>query len=957
MSSPDNVEDAYALLVRPIRKLLSRRGFDEATLPQKEAIPKILNGMNVLLVAPTGTGKTEAAILPLLSMFLSQGDKPPGIKILYITPLRALNRDLLERLAWWCNELDVRIAVRHGDTDQKERMAQSRSPPDFLITTPETLQAILPGRNLRRHLMSVQWVVVDEVHEFSDDKRGSQLSLALERLRWNSGREFQVIGLSATIGSPEKVASFLVGTDRSYEIVNVPVSRFIDLDVLYLSPKPEDYSLAEKLYTHPEVAARLRMIKQLIDTHRSVLLFTNTRAMAETLASRFRIWDLDFPVGIHHGSLAKPSRIVAERDFKAGELKGLVCTSSLELGIDVGTIDLCIQYMSPRQVTRLVQRVGRSGHRIGRTAKGIILTLDSDDTLEALVIARRALNDLLEPVGVPEKPLDTLTHQIVGLFTMKRQWSFDEVLKLYNQAYPYRDLDEDEMISVLNYMHNRYPRLAWVSFEEELAVRPKDRKDMYQYYYDNLSMIPDEKRYLVVDETNDSPVGVLDEVFVAEYSDPGTRFVTRGSVWKVTTLHGDKLYVTPIEDPTGAIPSWIGEQIPVPFEVAIEVGKLRRAVEDGLRNRIAVKKIANVIADQYPGNQETVLGAIKETVEQIRQDFPVPTDKKVIAEIWREYVILHASFGTKVNRTLAQLLGHLLAEEMNESVSVQEDPYRIIIKTQRVVKSKQVHSLIQSLLQLNIKEVLIGIVIETRMFKRRMIHVARKFGAVSKWADFGSISLNQLSKVFSDTAIFDESIKVTFHKDLDIDHTLHIIDDLREGEVEFQVIETGKEASPITHLGLERISMRSNIIPPETMKKVIIESAKARLLNEALTFICTKCWKHVATIQIKNLPVAFDCRMCADSMIGMLKSSEEDVKKLILDSPRSRSAEAVRLRSIAKRTAQLFSTYGKAASVAFAGKNLDLETVESILLDEGTVSDRLFELIVDEERKALSRRF
>jgi ATP-dependent Lhr-like helicase len=211
--------------------------------------------------------------------------------------------------------------------------------------------------------------------------------------------------------------------------------------------------------------------------------------------------------------------------------------------------------------------------------------------------------------------------------------------------------------------------------------------------------------------------------------------------------------------------------------------------------------------------------------------------------------------------------------------------------------------------------------------------------------------------MFSDTAIFDESIKVTFHKDLDIDNSLQIIDDLREGEVEFQVVETGKEASPIARLGLERVSMRSNIIPPETMKKVIIESAKARLLNEALTFICTKCWKNISTIQVKNLPGTFNCHMCSDSLIGMLKSSEEDVKKLMLDSPRSRSAEAVRLRSIAKRTAQLFSTYGKAAAVVFAGKNLDLDTVESILLDESTVSDRLFELIVDEERKALSRRF
>jgi len=200
-------------------------------------------------------------------------------------------------------------------------------------------------------------VIIDEVHELADSKRGSQLSLALERIRNLVGRDFQMIGLSATVGTPDKVAKFLVGDNRSVEITRVPIAKLMRLRVIFPKPTDEDVRLAGKLYTHPEVAARLRIIRDYMSKHKSVLLFTNTRSVSEVLASRFKVWDIDFPVSIHHGSLAKPSRIAAETGLKRGSLKGLIATSSLELGIDVGRIDLVIQYMSPRQVSRLIQRV------------------------------------------------------------------------------------------------------------------------------------------------------------------------------------------------------------------------------------------------------------------------------------------------------------------------------------------------------------------------------------------------------------------------------------------------------------------------------------------------------------------------------------------------------------------------------------------------------------------------
>ncbi|MFH0897858.1 MAG: DEAD/DEAH box helicase, partial [Candidatus Bathyarchaeota archaeon] len=681
--------------------IIEDKGFVNPTDPQTQAIPPILDGKNVLLIAPTGTGKTEAAFLPVLSKFLEIVEKTHGIKILYVTPLRSLNRDILQRLEWWCEKLDIKVSVRHGDTDTKERTLQSRSPPDVLITTPETLQAIMPGRTMRRHLASVQWVIIDEVHEFAEDKRGSQLSLALERLRMITGKELQVIGLSATIGSPKKVASFLVGTDRPVEIVRVPVARLMEFQIIYPTPSEEDHALAAQLYTHPEVATRLRVMRLIIEGHKSVLLFTNTRSIAEILASRFKVWDVDFPVSIHHGSLAKTARIAAETGLKGGELKGLVCTSSLELGIDIGKIDMCIQYMSPRQVARLVQRVGRSGHNIGRVAKGIIITMDSDDTLEAMAIARRAYLEDLEPVSIPEKPLDVLAHEIIGLFTQSRKWDFNQVLEVFTKAYPYRKLSEDDLTSVFTYMHTRYPRLVWVSFEDKVAMRPKNVKDMYQFYYENLSMIPDEKSYLIIDETNEAPIGILDEAFVAEYGDPGTKFIVRGSPWKIVTVYGDKIYVKPIDDPTGAIPSWVGEEIPVPFAIAEEVGGVRSFVEEKLEQKTEPEAIASMLTEKYPADKETILKAIQEIIEQFNKGYSIPTEKRIVIESGEECTFIHACFGSLTNRTLATLLGHLLSEKTGCAVGIQEDPYRIMLTTE-AVNAEAIKELLYELTKMDI---------------------------------------------------------------------------------------------------------------------------------------------------------------------------------------------------------------------------------------------------------------
>lgn len=952
-------ENVFESLVRPVRKLVEQKGFPKPTEPQEKTIPKVLEGKNVLLISPTATGKTEAAFLPVLSMLL-QAPKTPGIKVLYITPLRALNRDMLERLEWWCNNLDIKLAVRHGDTELKERTRQSRSPPDILITTPETLQAILSGWILRQHIQSLRWVIIDEVHELADSKRGSQLSLALERIRNLIGKDFQMIGLSATIGSPDKVAQFLVGDKRPVEIIRVPVAKMVKLKIIYPKPTNEDVILSGKLYTHPEVAARLRIIRDHMSKHKSVLLFTNTRSISEVLASRIKVWDIDFPVSIHHGSLAKPSRIAAETGLKRGELKGLIATSSLELGIDVGRIDLVIQYMSPRQVTRLIQRVGRAGHTYGHTAQGLVIGMDSDDTLEALVIARMALNEELEPVEIPPKPYDALTHQIAGLLLKTRRLEFNEILELARKAYPYEDLTIEDVEKILKYMHGRFPRLAWVSFEDKVVLKPSRSNALFEYYFDNLSMIPEEKQFLVIDQSTDTSIGVLDEAFMAEFGKIGTKFVIRGSPWQIIHTTEDKVYVKPVDDPTGAIPSWIGEEIPVPYSVAQEVANLRGAVEEKTQNGQSLSEIVKSLSQEYPADEETIQRAISETVEQITMGIPVPTPKRIVLEDWGEFVIIHANFGSLTNRALAQLLGQVLSDKLGQGIVVQHDPYRIFVQTIGAANAQQILETLNEIAQMSdqtIRETLTKSTVKTGLFKRRIIHVARRFGALKKWADFSNVSLQKLIGGFEGTPIYDEGLKEVFTKDLDVENLITVLRRIQYGDVALQVVNTGGNATPVARVGIERVSMKTDLIPPERMRAVLVESAKARLLNETSNFVCTNCWSYSEMIRIKDLPSKPACPRCGSPALGLLKVEEERTFSLVDKKGEKLTKEEEKLRDYSKDTAELIAKYGKLAAVALSARRISTKDVAQILQTERKLSDKFYEMVLEAERKAMSRRF
>ncbi|TFG94622.1 DEAD/DEAH box helicase, partial [Candidatus Thorarchaeota archaeon] len=492
-------------LSKEMLQFLKSKGIVKPTPIQEKAIPLLLEGkQNSLLLAPTGSGKTEAALLPLLNKLhhMSKQRELFGFYIIYITPLKALNRDVFKRIIELCEHIGLTADVRHGDTTQYARRKQAINPPNLLITTPESLQAILPGKRLRYHLRTVFAVVVDEVHDLAGSKRGTQLSLGLERLERLVGSEIMRVGLSATVGNPKEVAQLLGGKKDIKTVWAGYDNRKVDLKVAMPSPTDQHKKLGRKLSYPPHSVARLETIVDLIEKHQSTLVFTNTRSFAEVLGAKMRALNPPFEFDVHHGSLSKNARLSAEDRLKTGVSKAIIATSSLELGIDIGQADLVIQYSSPREVSRLVQRVGRSGHGIGRTSKGVVIsTINLDDISESGVIIKRAKANKIENARIPMKAWDVLCHQITGILLDCDTIECTSLLEVVSAAYPFSEVTSTELDALLKFMEGR--RLLELH-DSKVSRGARTRV----FYYDRLSMIPDTRQVSAVDITTRTSIGV-----------------------------------------------------------------------------------------------------------------------------------------------------------------------------------------------------------------------------------------------------------------------------------------------------------------------------------------------------------------------------------------------------------------------------------------------------------------
>ena len=884
--------NTFSLLDKRLQELLERRGITEPTEPQSKAIPAILSGRHVLLVAPTGIGKTEAAMLPILHMLASSPRR--GIRCIYVTPLRALNRDLLKRLKEFGEAVELKVAVRHGDTPQSERVAQSKSPPDILITTPETLQIMFTGRILRQHLAGVRHVVIDEIHELAEDERGAQLSIALERLVRVSG-EFQRIGLSATIGSIDEVSKYLAGVGRTISTLTVSAVKDMRIGVESPAEDDQDSPLANRLQTDLKHIACMKRCKELILEHRSTLFFVNTRDSAEALGIRYHLWDEDFKVGVHHGSLSKEIRVQMEDDFKSQKLKALICTSSLELGIDVGSADFAIQFNSPRQVTRLIQRVGRSGHRIGEVSLGKIVATDPSEIAESSVISRRAMIEELEKFRIRENPLSVLANQIVAMTLtegrVEKNWAFSTI----KRSYPFRNLtrkDFDEVLDLLAEIH-----IIW---NDESVFRKKTTG--MRHFYDNISMIPDEKTYKVRDVSSRGVIGTLDESFVATFAEPYATFVTRGRTWRVVEVLEDEVIVEQIRE-IGTTPSWVGEEIPVPFEVAQEVGAMRRLL----------------VLEMYPADD----AAKSDFIEWVRsqEKHPVPTDKLITIEQGDGVIVMNCCFGTRVNETLSKLVGALLNARFGESVGVQTEVYSIVFETPRNVRAADVVKILRETDPSSLGQLMRYIVRNSSYLRWQFVHVAKKFGAVRKGADYKMLNISKLIDVFERSPIFEEALAKTLWENMDVDTTSTVLRRIQEGSIE---IVTG----PLSPIGKHAIGTRKELMQPQRADKAVLMALKDRLMAEDIVMVCMNCHTQKRST-VERLPEKIKCAKCGGVLMAAIQPYVKSQFDILKKGP-ANEEQKKEFKRIYKN-ANLVMAHGKKAVITLVGRGVGPDTAARIL--------------------------
>ncbi len=936
-------DTALGLLHPSVRGLLEDQGILEPTPPQEEAIPIVLEGRNVLLIAPTGYGKTEAAVLPVWSRFLEMvrergQERPAGISILYITPLRALNRDMLRRLRAWGEAAGIDVAVRHGDTTQAERNRQSKNPPDMLITTPETLQILFTGKRLVTHLRTVRWVVVDEVHELSGDERGAQLMVGLERLEEvcaeadngdggedgpagkTSGAErgsFQRIGLSATVGMPEEVGRYLVGPGRDVTVVVPKLERRMDISVLSPGEEKEDMELGVTLSADPKVAASIRESVRLIREHDSVLFFVNTRDNAEGLSARMRALDPDLSLAVHHGSLSKLVRVEAEDDFKAGQVRALMCTSSMELGIDIGSVDFVVQYTSPRQACRLVQRVGRAGHAIGRVPAGCIIAMDPDDIAEALVVRERATRGEVEFFPGRVAPLTVLANQIAAQAQARKKVDAASFLALLRRSQPFRDLTTGEYRRVLEQL--RESRIIWYD-ESDRSFGSRGRSRIY--FHDNISMIPDEKKWKVVDITTRRPVGTLDEAFVTSHVEAGLRLIIKGQSWSVVDKGPEEILVQPASY-IGAVPGWLGEEIPVPLEVALQVGELRRMVLEDMPRALGV--YGGKRSPEEPGDHpnRAALEELRDHVAEHAKRFPVPSDRLVTVEREGNTMVMNACFGSRVNQTLGNILSALTAQRFGASVGIFTDPYRIILTLPGRLGAQIVMDMLRDLDPGELRPLLRLVVRNSSYMRWGLVHAAKKFGAIEKGADSGMFDGRRLVGYFEGTPIFEDALDKIITERMDIDGTARVLRGIRSGDI-------GIEAcglSPIGNLGLT--THRQLMIPAKADRSVLL-ALKRRIGSVDVKLLCMHC-RHQHYFRAGEVPPGVECQVCGGKMLAALRRSDLRSRDLAgKDREKLRPAEVKALKRLLTN-ANLVMEHGGGAVLALMARGVGPDTAARIL--------------------------
>jgi len=694
--------------------------------------------------------------------------------------------------------------VRTGDTTQYQRQKMLKKPPHILITTPETLSILLVAPKFREKLSHVKYVIIDEIHSLAENKRGVHLSLSLERLQHLIG-QYTRIGLSATVSPIEEVAKFLVGyeygVERNCKIVNINYLKELDMEVMC---PVSDIVLADEEDTR---LGMYDLLDDLIQENKTTLIFTNTRSGTErfvyNLKKMYPMNYNDSNIMAHHSSLSKEVRLETENKLKEGKLKAVVSSTSLELGIDIGYIDLVVLINSPKSVARALQRIGRSGHRLHEKSKGRIIVTDRDDLVECSVLLKNAKEGKIDRINIPRNCLDVLAQHIYGM-SIENPWDIDYAYDVIRKSYCYKDLTRDDYEDVLSYMAGEYPELEeryvyakiWIDYKENTFG--KRGKLARMLYSTNIGTIPDSSGVLV--KYDGETVGKIEESFM-ERLKKGDTFVLGGRTFRFNYAKGMTINVTPANGPP-TIPSWFSQQLPLSFDLAMEIQRFRSYMESKFEYRRSKEEIMEFIYDYLYVDDFAANSIYEYFVEQYKYA-KIPSNRCLLIEYYRgfgdrRFVIFHSLFGRKVNDALSRAVAYVVAQRYNTNITISISDNGFYLSSDGTIGG------LESFKELNpenFERILTNSLNKTETLASRFRHCAgrslmtlRRYKGESKSVGRqqvrGKILLKFVQEMDNDFPILKESRREATEDYMDIKNALKVINMVDSGEMEIKTINT-----------------------------------------------------------------------------------------------------------------------------------------------------------------------
>lgn len=861
--------------------------FGELTPPQKYAFKLISEKKNLLITAPTGSGKTMSGFLTIISRLFDyslKGKLEDKVYCIYISPLRALNNDIHRNLTKPLDEIygkivkekgieiiknnikKVTLGVRTGDTTQQERHKMLVKPPNILVTTPESLAILLNSPKFVENLKSAEYIIIDEIHELANNKRGVHLSLSVERLQNVADSKLARVGLGATLFPLEEAAKFLVGYEdggpRNCVIVDASWSKKLDISVI--SPvKDLIYTKENKIED-----STYNEINSIIKSSKATLIFTNTRSGTErvvfNLKRRFKYGE---DIAAHHSSLSRESRLEVEELLKKGNLKCAVSSTSLELGIDIGSIENVVQLGSPKSVTRAVQRFGRAGHSFKATAKGEMIVLNRDDLVECTIMLDAALKKHLDSFRVPQNALDVLSQHIVGM-SLSDKWDVDKALDLVRHAYPYHELKKEDFLYLINYLAGNYVGLesrrvyGKIWYDEKENMIGRRGKYTRVIYMLNLGTIPDEVAVNVFTVSN-KWIGNIEEEFLTKLK-PGDIFTLGGRLYRFEYARGMKCFVTEAQASAPTIPPWFSEQLPLSYELANEIGEFRSRFSGIVSECIKESKVKSIFggkskipkkADEFLSNFR-INGNAKSAIfgyfaEQLYFANVVPNNKLILIEFTRDgpsgksYLIFHSLLGRRINDALSRAFAIQLGEilDIDIGIMVSDNGFVFSTEDEMDIDKETIDELVSDVTSGNIVPMLKRNIRKTELMKRRFRHVAaRSFMILRNYKGYkitvgrqqvnSQLLLNAAEEIDPNFPIIKEAYREIFNDVMDLPRAEEILSKIRKNEIKYKLIET-QVPSPFAHNLItfghaDVILMKDRKKYLQSLHKLVMERIKGR---------------------------------------------------------------------------------------------------------------------------------